>query len=468
MTDMQQRPATVERRRALAIAVGGTLLVALDASMANFLFPEVLKAYPAASTVTLSWFLTAYAICFAALLVIGGRLADHFGYRTVFHFGLIVFATATLVIAAAPPFGVIIAARIAMAIGAACIVPASLALAVDAFPDTKRNFVVSIIGTTTGAAAVVAPALGAAIAARYGWHAAFLVYPPIAVLVLAFGFRTLPPKHGTRRNAPDLVGAALLATSLALFIYVVAGSRTGLSAQALGLLGLAASIFIALVWRCRRHPAPIMTLSLFSSRDFSLAITALFAFGIGWSARVVGSVLFLKSVWGYSTLEIGLAMTPVAAMFALSSPFAGKLADRIGGRAVATSGGIIGAAGLGWIAIAVTETPDFLGLWLPATLIIGISMAMTTSPATAISVSAAPAADRAQASGVATTFRNVGNALGIALVVALVPDDAVTAKAYAPAWLMGIAGYLAILALMGAVRSPAKPPTPVRRQTVAP
>jgi NTE family protein len=456
---MQQRQATVGRRRALAIAVGGTLLVALDASMANFLFPEVLKAYPAASTVTLSWFLTAYAICFAALLVIGGRLADHFGYRTVFHFGLIVFAVATLAIAAGPPLGVIIAARIAMAIGAACIVPSSLALAVDAFPDTKRNFVVSIIGTTTGAAAAVAPALGAAIAARYGWHAAYLVYPPIAVLVLAFGFRTLPSKHGTRRNSPDLVGAAMLATSLALFIYVVAGSRTGLSAHALGLLGLAASIFIALVWRCRRHPAPIMTLSLFSSRDFSLAITALFAFGIGWSARVVGSVLFLKSVWGYSTLEIGLAMTPIAAMFALSSPFAGKLADRIGGRAVATSGGIIGAAGLGWIAIAVTETPDFLGLWLPATLIIGISMAMTTSPATAISVSAALAADRAQASGVATTFRNVGNALGIALVVALVPDDAVTAKAYAPAWLMGIAGYLAIFALMGAVRSPAKPPT---------
>jgi hypothetical protein len=118
----------------------------------------------------------------------------------------------------------------------------------------------------------------------------------------------------------------------------------------------------------------------------------------------------------------------------------------------------------------VTETPDFLGLWLPATLVIGISMAMTTSPATTISVSAAPAADRAQASGVAATFRNVGNALGIALVVALVPDDAVTANAYAPAWLMGIAGYLAIFALMGAVRSPAKAPAPAPapRQTVAP
>jgi MFS family permease len=399
--------------------------------------------------------------------VIGGRLADHFGYRAVFHFGLTIFAAATLVIAAAPPLAVIIAARIAMAVGAACIVPSSLALAVDAFPDTERNFVVSIIGTTTGASAVVAPALGAAIAAQYGWHAAYLVYPPIAILVLALGFRSLPHKDGSSRNAPDLVGAALLATSLAFFIYAVAGSRTGLSAHELGLLGSAASIFILLVWRCRRHPAPIMTLSLFRSRDFGLAIAALFAFGIGWSARVVGSVLFLKSVWGYSTLEIGLAMTPIAAIFALSSPFAGKLADWIGGRTVATTGGIFGAIGVGWIAIAVTETPDFLGLWLPATLIIGVSMAMTTSPATAISVSAAPAADRAQASGVAATFRNVGGALGIALVVALVPDDAVTANAYQPAWLMGIAGYLAIFALMGAVRSPARPPTAMPRQTTA-
>jgi EmrB/QacA subfamily drug resistance transporter len=465
MWSTQQRGAAIGPRRALAIAVGGTMLVALDTSMANFLYPEVLKFYPAISQVTLSWFLTANAICFAALLVIGGRLADHFGYRRVFHFGLMTFAAATLIIAAAPPLAVIIAARIAMATGAACIIPSSLALVVDAFPDTKRTFVVSVIGTTTGAAAVVAPALGAAIAARYGWHAAYLVYSPIALVVLALGFRVLPDKHGSSQNAPDLIGAALLAASLALFVYAIANSRTGLSTPVLGLVAFAASTFLLVVWRCGWHPVPIMTLSLFRSRDFCLASMALFAFGIGWSARVVGSVLFLKSVWGYSTLEIGLAMTPIAAIFALTSPFAGKLADWIGGRAVATTGSILGAVGLGWIAIATTETPDFLALWLPATLIIGISMAMTTSPATAVSVSAAPAADRAQASGVAATFRNVGGALGVALVVALVPDDAAFAGAYRPAWLMGIAGYLVIFALMGAVRSPAKPPMP--QQTTA-
>jgi len=428
-------------RSVLGIASLGFFLAFLDATIVNIAFPDVARSFPEASIGKLSWILNGYNVVFAAFLLPFGRIADVIGRKRVFLGGLAVFALGSLLCAISWSVDVLVAFRVIQALGAAAMVPAGLALVLHGFEVEQRSHAVALISAIGALAAGLGPAVGGLLIALADWRLVFLINVPLGAAAYLLASRQLvESREAGRKRLPDLPGAAIFAFAVAILVVaIVNGGDWGWrSAGVIACVGASALGLVVFVARSRRHRAPVVDTRLFANRTFSVANTISVIGAAGFFGYTLLNVLFLTGVWDYTVLQAGLAITPgpfVAA--AIAGPFS-RLALRIGYRPVIAIGGVIWAAGVIWLVTRVGPEPAYLADWLPGVILLGLGAGITFPNVSSAAVASAPGESFATATGVSSVVRQVGAAVGVAVVVAILgtPDSVEAAlAAFDDAWL---------------------------------
>ena len=400
----------------------GAFMASLDLSIVNIAFPSLQRSFPLDSLGTISWVITGYAITFGALLVVAGRAADRLGARRVFFLGLGVFCAASALCGVAPSLLLLIAGRAVQGLGAAAMLPASLGLLLASVPLAKRTVTVAKWAGIGALAVATGPTLGALLVTAGGWRWVFYVNVPIGAAAWLTGRVVLPRTAADQtRSAPDYLGALLVCVALgALVLGLTQGPTWGWSTPGvLGCLVASAAVGVAFALRCARHPEPVLDLALFKSRNFSVANAAMVLYAIGFFGMLLGNILFLQHVWHYSVVDAGLAVTPGPLVVACVSSSAGRLANRIGFRTVLLCGAGVLAAGLLLYAVRVGVRPDYAGVWLPSTLLVGLGIGLTFPVLGATAVSNLAPERFSVGSAVNQTARQVGGAVGVAILVVI-------------------------------------------------
>ena len=459
--ELAQPHPVSERRRsrngALVIASLGALLAFVDATIVNVAFPSIRESFPGSSIEALSWVLNAYNIVFAALLVAAGRFADLFGRRRMFTTGIVLFTAASVLCAVAPALWFLIAARGVQAVGAALLVPASLALVIDAFPLERRAHAVGLWGAAAAAAAGLGPPLGGVLVELYDWRLAFLINLPLGVATIALGRRFLVESRAPGRRAmPDLRGALLLAAAMALLtLAIVHGNSWGWTS--LGVIGAFGAALVAaalFVQSSRRHPVPVLDPKLLRIRSFAVANAVTFVAGVGFYAYLLNNILWLHYVWGWSLLLAGLAVAPGAVVAAAVAGRLGRVADERGYRVIAVPGALVWAGAYLWYATQVGTEPAFLSEWLPGQVLSGIGVGATLPILGSAALAAVPGRRYATASSVVSSARQLGGVIGVAVLVAIVgaPTSTTLTASLRDGWIFTAACFLVAAVGSGLLR----------------
>jgi len=461
------------RWKVLLVTAVAVFMAFLDVTIVNVAFPSIRGAFPDVSLAGLSWVLNAYNIVFAALLVPAGRLADLLGRRRLFFWGLGIFMVASALCGLAPSVEVLVAARVLQAVGAALLVPTSLGLLLPEFPIERRATATALWGAVGGVAAATGPSLGGLLIAWGDWRLVFFVNLVLGVAAWVPARRLLRETRDPERGAvPDAVGIALLAGGVGLVSLAIVEAPDWGWGSASVLLSLAGGVaaLVAFVWRSRVVAHPVLELSLFRVRSFAVACVGVFVFALGFYAVLLANILFLTSVWGYSTLEAGFAVTPGPLMAALSSALAGRMIDRVGSRAAAVPGGLLFALGCVLFATGLGTSPAYLTEFLPATLLTGAGVGLSFAGFSSAAVAELPPARFATGSAISACFRQLGAVLGISVLIAVAPDFTL---AYTLMAVTGAAAGLIALALRATVpawtskSAPSTTPSPERAPSAA-
>ena len=415
-------PERASPRPVFWIAVLGTFLAYLDVTIVNIAFPDIAGDFESSGFGALSWVVNAYALAFAALLVVLGRFADRIGRRRVYLGGVALFALASAACAVATSPGVLIGARAVQGAAAAAMIPAALALLLTAFPPQQWARVIAAWGAVSAVAAGVGPPLGGLLVEAGSWRWIFVINVPVGLITVWLGMRRLRESRAADTAPPDVPGAALLAGATgAVALALVQGETWGwTSAATLGSLGVALVLGALLVARTRRIAAPVLEPALLRTRWVRAANAGTMAFGAALFAASLCVVLFATSVWGWSALETGVAAVPGALASAVAAPLGGRWATRSGPRPVAVTGSALFAAALAWLVVAAGEEANLLGVWLPYQLVAGVGIGLGLPTLIGATASGLPAARFATGMALATTARQLGAVLGVALLVAVV------------------------------------------------
>jgi EmrB/QacA subfamily drug resistance transporter len=404
----------------LAVLASVAFMAQLDLFIVNIAVPAMSRTFHGAGLSDLSWVLNAYAIVFAALLVPAGRLADHFGRRRFLLVGVVVFTLASLVCAVAPTLGFLVAGRVVQAVGAALIVPTSLGLLLPAFSKSQHQLVVGIWAGVAAVAASSGPPVGGLLIGL-SWRWIFLINLPIGLFTLIAGLRVLPEvraDHGAKLPDAASVGALLAAITLLILATVEGPSWGWGSAGTIGLYIGAALATAATVHRTLYHPQALIQASLFRSREFTAATVALFLFFVAFAIWLLITVLFLQDLWHYSAVRAGLAIAPgpmTAAVFAISS---GRIGKRFGRTIPAVAGALCVTASATFWLLAAPADPSYLLRFLPGLIVAGAGAGLIQAPLFA-AASTLPADRATTGSAVLNMSRQVGSAVGVAVLVAL-------------------------------------------------
>jgi len=438
--------------RVLLVASFGAFLAFLDATIVNVAFPSIRDSFSDTTISELSWVLNAYNIVFAASLILCGRLTDLVGRRRSFVAGVALFTVASAACGFAPSVELLILARVFQAFGAAMLVPASLALVIAAFPPERRAHAIGVWGASAAVAAGVGPPIGGALVQLGGWRWAFLVNLPFGlVAVWAARHQLVESRAPGRRVMPDLVGAVLLVVSLALLnLGIIKGGDWGwTSPQVLGSFVGAAIALVLFVVSSRRHRAPMLDPTLLRLRSFDLGSAATVAAGFGFYAYLLTNVLWLQYVWGYDVLRAGLALVPGAIVAALVAARLGPLAERYGYRVFVVPGAIVWAAAYLWYHQRVGLQPAFWAEWMPGQVLSGIGVGATLPLLGSATLAAVPGGRYATASAVASSARQLGGVLGIAVLVVIIgdPSPATVVASLHEGWVLSIVAFLVVAVL---------------------
>ncbi len=455
----QPAPSTV-----LLVSAFGAFLAFLDATIVNIAFPDIQADFPQASVSSLSWVLSAYNIVLAAFLVAAGRLADLLGRRRMFVWGVGLFTVASAACALAGSAGQLIAFRCVQGLGAALLIPASLALVVEGYGATRRAHGIGLWGASAAIASGLGPPIGGALVAASSWRLAFLVNVPLGILAMVVAKRSLVESRAPgRRKFPDLRGALLLALAIgALTTAVIKGQDHGwTSSWILTAFAVSMVASVLFVLSSRAHPAPILDGALLRIRPFAVGNLVTIVSGAGFYAYLLTHVLWLSYVWDYSLLRAGLAVAPAAFVAAVAAAVVGKVADRRGHVLVVVPGAVIWAAGLLWYLERVGTTPAFLTAWLPGQVITGIGVGMTLPVLASGALACVPGGAYATASAVVSSSRQFGAVLGVSILVVLLgpPSPLTLVDSLRDGWLFAACCFLvtaALTPLMGRTRTAAE------------
>lgn len=405
----------------LAIVSLGVVLSSLDLFVVNIALPSIASGLHATSVSELSWILNSYAIVFAALLMLAGRVADRTSLKGGFLLGVAVFLVASAACALSTSVPMLIGFRVIQAIGAAMLMPTSLGLVLAAYPPQRRVGAVRIWATAGSVAVAIAPVIAGPLV-TISWRWVFLINLPIGIITLALGWWLLPGFQGKQEPAPDALGAGLLIVGIAaLTLAIVQGGSWGWSSgRVVGLLVAATVATAVFVRRSSRHPSPMLDIGLLRSRNFAVASLSTMLISGALAAFVLSSVLWMQDVWHWSALRSGLSIMPGPALVPVWSIVAGKLIPRFGPRPVVITGAVVFAAALGWWAIAMGLHPDYVGGMLGGMALTGVGIGLTLPTLFGVAASSLPPQRFATGSGAVTMIRQVGLAVGVAVLVAVV------------------------------------------------
>ena len=343
--------------------------------------------------------------------------------------------------------------------GAAVLMPTSLGLLLPAFPAERRHVAIGAWAATGGVAAAAGPPLGGLLV-ELSWRWVFVVNVPVGIAAFVVGWRVLTEVRDRAAPRPDLIGAGLVTAAIAtLVVAIVQGPDWGWgSDRIIGLFALSAVLMVALARRSSRHAAPIIEPELLRVRSFSLATVASLLFFAGFAAMLLGSVLFLTNVWHESVLTAGLMLAPGPAMAAAFSVPGAQLGKRYGARAVGLAGAALFALGGLWWATQLGDTVSYASAFLPGMMIGGAGVGLVNPSLTAAATAELPPARFATGAGVLTMGRQVGSALGVAVLVAVLGVLPTTAADFDSAWLLMVAASVAAGGTFAFLRSMATAP----------
>jgi EmrB/QacA subfamily drug resistance transporter len=391
---------------------------------------------------------TAYSILFGSLLVVSGRVADRIGRRRVFFAGTLGFVLGSILSAAAPGLGWLVAGRVVQGAGAALLTPASLGLLLAAFPAERRTQIVALNAGVGALGVASGPTLGALLIAASGWRAAFWINLPICAAALLLGRRSLIESEPQRTAQPDYPGAVLVTVAVAALVLGIAEGETwGWTSPAVVACFLtAAALGAGFVVRSRRHPEPMLPPALFAEPTFRWANIASFTFGAGFAGMALTNVLFLRTIWGYGVVRAGLFSVLAPLVVAVVSTQAGKLARRVGFRPLLVAGPLLFVAGeLGCVLLLDVHDAPWTR-WVPLGIVLGVGIGLTFPGLAAASVARLPPTRFALGGAVNNTFRQVGSAVGVAAVVAAQSSvDGI--DGFRAAWLIAALGALSAAAV---------------------
>lgn len=421
----------------------------------------VIQADLDASVGELQWFLNAYTLSFATLMLAAATLGDRWGRRKVFLGGIAVFTIASIASALATTPAMLIAARAVQGAGAAAIMPLSLTLLAGVVPATKRALAIGIWGGVSGLGVALGPVVGGAVVDGISWEAIFWINVPVALVAVPLALVALKESRG-RIQPLDILGVLLAGAGVFLLVWAVVHGNDDGWASAEVLLSFVGSVaFVGgFVLRQARTAFPVVPLRLFRSRSFSLANVIGIAFTLGMFGAVFLLSQYLQIVMGYTPFQAGLRTLPWTAAPMVVAPLAGILAPRLGLRALLVSGLVLQAGSLVWMATILGPGTAYVSM-VPALAMAGVGMGLTFAPSATAVLADMAEVDHATASSTNSTIREIGVALGIAVLTAvfLGAGGSLTPTGYtdalAPALLVG-AGAVAV-GIVAAAFMPGRP-----------
>ncbi|MEU7055123.1 DHA2 family efflux MFS transporter permease subunit [Streptomyces sp. NPDC046197] len=400
---------------ALVITSVAGFMAALDNLVVTTALPSIRRDLGGALD-ELEWTVSAYTLTFAVLLMFGAALGDRFGRRRLFLAGLTVFTGASAAAAMAPGIDSLIAARAVQGVGAAIMMPLTLTLLTAAVPTHRRGMAYGIWGAVNGLAVASGPLIGGSLTEHVSWHWIFWLNVPLGLVLLPLARLRLAESHGS--GAPlDVNGTLLASGGLFGIVYGLVRAPADGWTDSLVLTGLIAgsALLTAFVVHGIRAKNPMLPMRLFRSRAFSGINAASLLMFLGMFGSIFLLSQYMQGVLGYSPTEAGLRMLPWTGMPMLVAPVAGILSDRIGGRPVVAAGLFLQATGLAYMASVVSADVSYAAQ-LPALILSGVGMALFFAPASNLVMSSVGTREQGIASGANNALREVGGALGIAIM----------------------------------------------------
>jgi EmrB/QacA subfamily drug resistance transporter len=409
------------RRRVLILVICSMslLIVGLDVTIVNVALPSIHRDFHSSFS-GLQWTIDSYTLVLASLLMVAGSTADRIGRRKVFQIGLATFSVGSLLCALAPSLPVLIGARVLQAIGGSMLNPVAMSIIRNVFTDPReRAQAIGVWGAMIGISVALGPVLGGVLVDSISWRAVFLVNVPIGVAAIVLTSRYVPESRADHPRRIDPGGQVLVILALASLVYAIIEAPTvgWLSAQTLSLGAVAALAFAALVIYERRVFEPLIEMRFFRSAPFSGASAIAIAVFAAQGGFLFLNTLYLQDSRGLSPLDAGLCTLPMALGLLIMAPLTGRFLGGHGTRSPLVAGGL-GLIIAGVMLTRITDSTSFVYL-LGAYLIFGLGEGMLNPPITNTAVSGMPSSMAGVAAAIASTSRQFGSTLGVAVLGAL-------------------------------------------------
>ena len=416
----------------LVVLTTGFFMIMLDTTIVNVAIPSMSTGLNTTLDQIL-WVVNAYVLVYAVLLITAGRLGDLYGQRNLFAIGLAIFTLASALCGLSQNPTELIAARVLQGVGGALLTPQTLAILTTIFPPERRGAAFGIWGGVAGLATLAGPTLGGAIITYIDWRWIFYINVPIGIAALIATFAIIPDLRPGRHHGWDVVGILLATTGLFAIVFgLIEGQRYDwgrIESSPLTIpevIGGGAVLLVAFILWERLQTEPLVRLSLFEDRNFAVANLIAASISFGMLSLFLPFTIYLQSVRGFSALTAGLIMAPMSLTSMFTAPFAGRLADRFGGKYILMAGitlFTLGAAGLVFVAGPDSTFINFL----PATIVAGLGVGMTFAPMTTVAMRDISPRMAGSASAVLNTIRQLGGVVGSAVVGALLQNQLATA-----------------------------------------
>ena len=415
----------------LVVLTLGYFMILVDTTIVNVALPTMEKGLHAGFDQIL-WVVNAYILVYAVLLITAGRLGDIFGPKRLFLLGLAVFTLASAACGLSQDANQLILFRAIQGVGAALLTPQTLAILPNIFPPEQRGAAFGILSSVAGLAVVVGPTVGGWLVTDYSWQAIFFLNVPIGIVAALAAVLLMPEIRSQRSPALDLPGVALASAGLFALIYALVESQryawgpiSSFGAFSLGstrwsvlsvysLLVYAGLLLLVFVWWETRAEQPLLPLALFSDRNFSVANLIFSIIGFPFAMFIVLSI-FLQSILGFSAIHAGLTLIPTSLGILVVGALAGRLSDRVNGKYILLAGLIGATLGIGLTADALALSDTSWDLVLPLA-VTGVGMGFVFAPLTTLAMRDVQPALAGAASGFLFTNRQVGQALGSAVI----------------------------------------------------
>jgi EmrB/QacA subfamily drug resistance transporter len=407
----------------LAAVSFGLFMIMLDNTVVNVALPAIQEDLGAGLS-ELQWIVTGYALTFAALMLIGGKLADAYGRRLIFVIGIVIFTAASLWCGLADSGEMLIAARVVQGAGAALMNPATLSIISATFPPKQRGAAIGIWAGVSALALAIGPLVGGLLTEHLSWHWIFFVNVPVGVVAIAASFLLITESKDETHESLDLPGLGTSALGLFALTYglIEANTYGWTSARIVGSFVVAVLGLLSFVVIERRRRYPMLDLTLFRSGTYTGANVAMLLIALAMFGVFFFVSLYMQNVLGYSAVQAGAAFLPMTVLIILVAPFAGKASDRFGSRWLMTIGMVLLGIQLLYLS-QLSATASFWNL-LPGFVVGGVGMAMAMTPTAAAATRAVPVHKSGVGSAVLNAMRQVGGSIGVALMGAIVASQA--------------------------------------------